>query len=75
MKKILITGSNGFIARNITARLTNCEITLTNRSNLNPLIASDVDNFFKDKLLHDDIDNNNINNNKLNNIFNILLKL
>lgn len=49
MKKILITGSNGFIARNITARLINCEITLTNRSNLNPLIASDVDNFFKDK--------------------------
>ena len=49
MKKILITGSNGFIARNISASLTNCEITLTNRSNLNPLIASDVDNFFKDK--------------------------
>lgn len=49
MKKILITGSNGFIARNIAARLRNCEITLTNRSNLNPLIASDVDNFFKDK--------------------------
>jgi len=49
MKKILITGSNGFIARNIAARLSDCEITLTNRSNLNPLIASDVDNFFKDK--------------------------
>jgi nucleoside-diphosphate-sugar epimerase len=49
MKKILITGSNGFIARNISARLSDCEITLTNRSNLNPLIAADVDNFFKDK--------------------------
>ena len=49
MKKILITGSNGYIARNIASRLSNCEITLTNRSNLNPLNSADVDDFFKDK--------------------------
>ena len=49
MKKILITGSNGFIARNIAAKLKGCEITLTDRSNLNPLNNSEVDNFFKDK--------------------------
>ncbi len=49
MKKILITGSNGFIARNIATKLKDCEITLTDRSNLNPLNISEVDNFFKDK--------------------------
>jgi nucleoside-diphosphate-sugar epimerase len=49
MKSILITGSNGYIARNIAKRLRGCEVTLTNRTNLNPLNESDVDNFFKDK--------------------------
>ena len=49
MKSILITGSNGYIARNIAKRLQGYEVTLTNRTNLNPLNESDVDNFFKDK--------------------------
>ena len=49
MKSILITGSNGYIARNIAKRLRGCEVILTNRTNLNPLNESDVDNFFKDK--------------------------
>ena len=49
MKSILITGSNGYIARNIAKRLQGCEVTLTNRTNLNSLNESDVDNFFKDK--------------------------
>ena len=49
MKSILITGSNGYIARNIAKRLQGYEVTLTNRTNLNPLNESDVDIFFKDK--------------------------
>jgi nucleoside-diphosphate-sugar epimerase len=49
MKSILITGSNGFIARNIAERLKDCDVTLTNRSNLNPLNSEEVDSFFKDK--------------------------
>ena len=49
MKSILITGSNGYIARNIASRLKNCEVTLTNRTNLNPINTEEVDNFFKDK--------------------------
>jgi nucleoside-diphosphate-sugar epimerase len=49
MTSILITGSNGYIARNIASRLKNCEITFTNRTNLNPINTEEVDNFFKDK--------------------------
>lgn len=49
MKSILITGSNGYIARNINLKLKNCNVTLSNRSSLNLLCSSEVDNFFKDK--------------------------
>lgn len=49
MKSILITGSNGFIAKNIASKLSNHDVTLTNRTNLNPLNADEVDSFFKDK--------------------------
>lgn len=49
MKNILITGSNGFIARNIAKNLSNCEIFLTNRSNLDLLDNDKVNKFFKNK--------------------------
>lgn len=49
MKSILITGSKGYIARNIAKKLNGYEVTLTNRANLNPLNSDDVDAFFKDK--------------------------
>ena len=49
MKSVLITGSNGFIARNIAKRLRDCDVTLTNRTNLNPLNSDDVDSFFRGK--------------------------
>jgi nucleoside-diphosphate-sugar epimerase len=49
MKSILITGSNGYIARNINSSLKNCNVTLTNRDNLNLLCSSEVDNFFYNK--------------------------
>jgi GDP-L-fucose synthase len=49
MKSILITGSNGYIARNIASKLDNCNVTLTDRTTLNPLNSDDVDAFFKDK--------------------------
>lgn len=49
MKSILITGSNGYIARNIAKRLHGFDVTLTNRNNLNPLNSEEVDVFFKDK--------------------------
>jgi GDP-L-fucose synthase len=49
MKSILITGSNGFIARNIASRLFGYNVTLTNRTNLNLLNSDEVDTFFKDK--------------------------
>jgi nucleoside-diphosphate-sugar epimerase len=47
MKKILITGSNGYIARNIAKYLCNYDLTFTNRSNLNLLDPKVVKNFFK----------------------------
>lgn len=46
---ILITGSNGFIARNLAKNLKNYNLTLTNRANLDLLNAEEVKNFFKDK--------------------------
>ena len=49
MKSILITGSDGYIARNIKLKLKNSNITLTNRNNLNLLCSEEVDKFFKNK--------------------------
>jgi GDP-L-fucose synthase len=49
MKSILITGAKGYIARNIASKLDNCNVTLTDRTTLNPLNSDDVDAFFKDK--------------------------
>jgi GDP-L-fucose synthase len=46
---VLITGSNGFIARNLAKNLQEYNLTLTNRSNLNLLNAQEVKEFFKDK--------------------------
>ena len=47
MKKILITGSNGYVARNIAKNLCNYDLTFTERSNLNLLDPKTVKNFFK----------------------------
>jgi nucleoside-diphosphate-sugar epimerase len=56
MKSILITGSNGYIARNIQKYLQDYKLFLTDRSNLNLLNSNDVDNFFSgryfDAVLH-----------------------
>ena len=49
MKKILITGSNGYIAKNIAKKLTNCKLFLLNRSMLDLENSVEVDNFFKNK--------------------------
>jgi nucleoside-diphosphate-sugar epimerase len=49
MKKILITGCNGYVARNIAKKLDSYELILTNRSNLNLLDAKSVKDFFKNK--------------------------
>ena len=46
---ILVTGSNGFVARNLATNLKEYNLTLTNRSNLNLLDAKEVKEFFKDK--------------------------
>ena len=46
---VLITGSNGFIARNLARNLSKYNLTLTNRSNLNLVDEKEVKNFFKDK--------------------------
>jgi len=46
---ILITGSNGFVARNLAKNLKDYNLTLTNRSNLNLLNSEEVKHFFKDK--------------------------
>ena len=48
MKKILITGSNGFVARNLSEQLDSYELVLTNKDNLNLLDQHQVKNFFKD---------------------------
>jgi len=47
MKKILITGSDGYIARNIIKKFSNYDLTLVNRSKLNLLDGKLVKNFFK----------------------------
>jgi len=47
MKKILITGSNGYVARNIRKKLSHYDLTFTNRTNLNLLDYEKVKNFFK----------------------------
>jgi len=47
MKKILITGSDGYVARNIAKNLSDYDLTLTNRSILNLLDAKSVKKFFK----------------------------
>ena len=49
MLKVLITGCNGYIARNLAESLTSYDLTLTNRENLNLLDHSQVKNFFADK--------------------------
>ena len=49
MKKILITGSNGYIARNLYKSLENYEVYLSNRQNLNLLDSVQVKDFFKTK--------------------------
>jgi nucleoside-diphosphate-sugar epimerase len=49
MKNLLITGCNGYVARNIAKHLTNYNITLTERANLNLLDSEQTKNFFKDK--------------------------
>lgn len=46
MKKVLITGSNGYVARNIAKNLSNYDLTLVNRSNLNLLDVKAVKKFF-----------------------------
>lgn len=46
---ILITGSNGYIARNLSRHLGDHNLTLTNRSNLNLLNCVEVNDFFKNK--------------------------
>jgi nucleoside-diphosphate-sugar epimerase len=46
MKSILITGCNGYIARNIKNYLKDYKLFLTDRSSLNLLNSYDVDNFF-----------------------------
>jgi len=49
VKSILITGAKGYIARNIASRLYDCNVTLTDRTTLNPLNSDSVDSFFEDK--------------------------
>lgn len=49
MKKILITGSKGFIARNIAAELSNCELFLVDRSKLDLENSREVNIFFENK--------------------------
>jgi nucleoside-diphosphate-sugar epimerase len=47
MKKVLITGSDGYIARNLAKYFSNYDLTLVNRSKLNLLDAKSVKNFFE----------------------------
>lgn len=49
MKKVLITGSNGYVARNLAKYFKDCELTLTNRKSLNLLDPKEVKTFFSDK--------------------------
>jgi len=47
MKKILITGSDGYIARNISKSLSDYDLTLVNRTKLDLLNAKSVKKFFE----------------------------
>lgn len=47
MKKILITGSNGYIARNIIKKLSNYDITSISRNNFDMIDGFEVSKFFK----------------------------
>ena len=47
MKKILITGCKGFVARNLTQYLSDYELVLTHKGNLDLLDHNQVKNFFK----------------------------
>jgi nucleoside-diphosphate-sugar epimerase len=49
MKNLLITGCNGYVARNVAKHLTGYNLTLTDRTNLNLLDSEQTKNFFKDK--------------------------
>lgn len=49
MLDILVTGSNGYIARNLVKLLPHYNYTLANRSNVDFLDRSDVDNIFRNK--------------------------
>lgn len=49
MKNILITGCNGYVARNITKQLNSYNITLIDRNSLDLLDSDQTKNFFKDK--------------------------
>jgi nucleoside-diphosphate-sugar epimerase len=46
MKKILITGCNGYVARNLSKYLSEYDLVLTNRNSLNLLDQIEVKNFF-----------------------------
>lgn len=48
-KKVLITGGNGFIARNIIPSLSDYDLTILNREKLDLLDSSKVKEFFSDK--------------------------
>jgi len=52
MKKILITGCNGFVARNLTRHLSDYELVLTNKNNLDLLNQNQVKNFFKNNFFN-----------------------
>jgi len=49
MLKVLITGCNGYVARNLAKQLFDYELTLTNRSNLDLLDSKSVKKFFEHK--------------------------
>jgi len=46
MKKILITGCNGFVARNLSSYLSDYDLVLTNKDNLDLLDSVQMKNFF-----------------------------
>lgn len=47
--KILITGGNGYIGKNLPIYLKGYDITIATRKNLDLLVSEQVDNFFKDR--------------------------
>lgn len=49
MKKILITGCDGYVARNLQKSLASCDLHLVNRKSLNLLDPEAVKKFFSDK--------------------------